>query len=85
MNAMHKAIKWLKVKLESIDKVLERRAELKVQPKLPSSMTAEEALNFVYHRYFGDEAVIDTGPAVQAYPRMAEKICWYADGKPRWS
>lgn len=79
ISIWHRMIRGLKDFLAGIDEELDRKAKLKEPLTLPSTMTAEEALDFLYHRYFGDECVMDTGPAIQAYPIMVRKICWYID------
>ena len=81
MTIVHKAVKCIKEYLEQVDKELEHKAQLKEPFTLPATMTAEEALCFIYYRYFGDEPTIDTGPAIQSYPVMANKICHYIDHK----
>lgn len=80
----HKVVSKLKDYFEQLNEKMERNAKLKDPLNLPAVMSAEEALNFLYERYFGDEYVMDTGPAVQAYPIMVKKICWYIDIHNVW-
>lgn len=78
---VHRIVSCLKDYFEKLNVELEHNAKLKETLNLPSTMTSTEAMSFLWERYFGDECVIDTGPAIQAYPIMVERICKFIDNK----
>lgn len=77
----HRVVNCLNDYFEKLNGELEHKAKLKEPLNLPTTMTAEESMSFLWERYFGDECVIDTGPAIQAYPIMVERICKFIDNK----
>lgn len=78
---IHKIVGCLRDYFENLNDELEKKAKLKEPLNLPNTMTSDEAMSFLWKRYFGDEYVIDTGPAIQAYPIMVERICKFIDNK----
>ena len=76
---IHSIVNRLKIQFERLDAYLERKAKLKEPLKLPATMTAEDAIDFMWKRYFGDECVLDTGSSEQAYPMMIDRFCKLID------
>ena len=81
MSTLHRAVRYVKEHIDKLDEDLEYREMLRKPLDLPETMTAEEAMDFLWKRYFRDKCVIDTGPAIQAYPEMVRQFCEFIDRK----